>query len=247
MEDFGALVEFLRAYPFDNPFQFRSHFGNTAEKWKETGIIKLKALVQAISLRRTKESVFHELSLGTRTERMQSIELNDEERVIYNIIKKTGSHAIGSPTSMRSIFQTILKLRQICNHGRELLTSETLRLLDSGYFDKDSFITTSRECCENCGQVIQDDSDAILESLLSCFHLICNKCLSTCQGDANVEEQACPICSGAHPATEDEQSEQTSNDVMDIDIPYNSSSKVRAFIQNLRADQSESGGDIIKR
>ena len=223
---------------------------NAIEKGNDTGIIKLKSLVQAISLRRTKTSVLGELNLGDRVERLQSVELNDEERSLYSIIKKTSSHAVDSSTSMRSIFQTILKLRQICNHGSELLSSETLRLLDSGFFNEGSFVATSGEFeyCGNCGQVIPDStSDAIAESLLSCFHWICKECLFKGQEEGNVEEHTCLICLGTSPVTEDVESEEASEDVMNIDFPYNPSSKIRALLQNLRVDQAEFGRDLIKR
>jgi SNF2 family DNA or RNA helicase len=223
---------------------------NAIQKGKETGITKLKSLVQAISLRRTKESILGELNLGARIERLQSVELNDEERDLYSIVKKTGSHGIDSSTSMRSIFQTILKLRQICNHGRELLPPEILRLSDSAPSKRGSFVATSGDFqyCENCGQLIRDStSDAIAESLLSCFHLICQICLSKDQEEGNAEEQVCPICLGTVSATEDEQSEQPSEDAMNIDFAYNPSSKVRALLQNLRVDQSGSGKYPIKR
>ena len=63
VEDFGALVGFLRVYPFDSPAGFYSNFINFIQKGDNRGIEKLKALVQAISLRRTKEYVFGELKL----------------------------------------------------------------------------------------------------------------------------------------------------------------------------------------
>jgi SNF2 family DNA or RNA helicase len=133
IEDFGALVGFLRVYPFDSPGQFHTNFVSSIQKGNNIGIERLKALVQAISLRRTKKSVFGELSLGPRVDRVQPVELNEEEKTLYTIVKRSWTYAAGNSGSMRNIFQTITKLRQICDHGRELLSPKTLAVLDQGY------------------------------------------------------------------------------------------------------------------
>jgi SNF2 family DNA or RNA helicase len=256
IEDFGALVGFLRVYPFDSPGKFHTNFVSSVQKGNNTGIERLKALVQAISLRRTKRSVFGELSLGPRVERVQSVELNEEEKALYTIVKGSWTYTAGNSGSIRNIFQTITKLRQICDHGRELLSPETLAVLDQGYINGERLEAMSREpqSCESCGAVIQDpDSDEIADCLLSCLHLLCNQCLPNNQG-GNTEEGSCPVCSAS--GTHDSFSEvekatdpfpDPSQDAMDIDYSYRPSSKVLALLQNLCADRLGSAKDPIKR
>jgi SNF2 family DNA or RNA helicase len=256
VEDFGALVSFLQVYPFDSPGQFHADFVSSIQRGNNTAIERLKALVQAISLRRTKESVFGELRLGPRVERVQSIELNEEERTLYTIVKKSWAYVGTNSGSVRSIFQTIMKLRQICNHGRELLSPETLAVLDQGYINGGRFeaIYGEPQSCENCGAKVQNpDSDEIANYLFSCLHLLCNQCIPRNEG-GNTEEALCPVCLGSgisHSFSEDEQLTDPfpdpSQGAMDIDFLYRPSSKVLALLQNLRADRLASAKDPIKR
>jgi len=256
IEDFGALVGFLRVHPFDSPKQFHTNFVSSIQKGNNIGIERLKALVRAISLRRTKKSVFGELCLGPRVERVQSVELSEEERVLYTTVKKSSAYAVSTSGSMRNIFQTITKLRQICDHGRELLSPEALTVLDHGYINGERSEVMSREplSCESCGTAVQDpDSDGIADYLLSCLHLLCNQCLPNNEG-GNTEEALCPVCSASRTYDSFSEDEKVmdpfpdpSQDAMDIDYSYRPSSKVLALLQNLRADRSGSAKDPIKR
>jgi len=243
-------------YPFDSPGQFHTNFISSVQKGNNIGIKRLKALVQAISLRRTKKSVFGELSLGPRVERVQSVELSEEEKTLYTMVKRSWTYAVGNSGSVRNIFQTITKLRQICDHGRELLSPETLAVLDQGYINEERLEAMSREPqpCESCGAVVQDpDSDEIANRLLSCLHFLCNQCFPNNPG-GDTEETLCPMCpaSGTYDSfSEDEKVTDPfpdpSQDAMDIDYSYRPSSKVLALLQNLRADRLGSAKDPIKR
>jgi SNF2 family DNA or RNA helicase len=154
-EDFGALIGFLKVYPFDSPAVFYSNFINLIQKGDNKGIEKLKALVQAISLRRTKESVFGELKLQPRVEQLQPVELNEMERTLYTTVKRSWTYAAGKSESVRNIFQTITKLRQICDHGRDLLSQKALAVLDQGFTEGERMktIVEDTQLCENCGAV----------------------------------------------------------------------------------------------
>lgn len=256
VEDFGSLVSFLRVYPFDNPSQFHANFVSSIERGNNKGIEGLKALVQAISLRRTKQSVFRELKLGPRVERVQSVKLNEEERALYTIVKRSWTYAACGSGSIRSIFQTITKLRQICDHGRELLSPDALAVLDRGYINGGRLETISGEpeSCENCGAEVQNhDSGEFADYILSCMHPLCNKCFPRNQGD-NTEEPLCPVCSGSGASgslLEDEQATDPfldpSQGATDMEFLYRPSSKVLALLQNLRADLLVSAGDPVKR
>ena len=255
-EDFGALIGFLRVYPFDSPAGFYSNFINFIQKGDNRGIERLKALVQAISLRRTKEYVFGELKLRPRVEHLQPVELNEVERALYTTVKRSWTYAAGKSESVRNIFQTITKLRQICDHGRELLSQKALAVLDHAFIEGERMETIAEDpqLCENCGAVAQDSNlDDIDDHLLSCLHLLCYSCLPRSEG-GNTEEALCPVCSGSgtfDSFLQDEelmaQTPDLSQNDMDIDISYRPSSKVLALIQNLHADRLKSTHDPIKR
>jgi SNF2 family DNA or RNA helicase len=238
-------------HPFDDKSQFHTNFVSSIQKGNEEGIARLKALVQAISLRRTKASVLRELSLGPRVERVQSVTLSEEERTLYTIVKS------GNSGSTRSIFQTITKLRQVCDHGRELLPPETLAILDQGCLNGERLeaISGESQSCECCGAAIQDsDLEEFANHLLSCLHLLCNRCFPKDER-GNTEQASCPVCSGT--GTSDSFSEDESvadpcrdrtEDSMEIDSSYRPSSKVLALLQNLRTDRLlGSAKDPIKR
>jgi SNF2 family DNA or RNA helicase len=255
-EDFGALIGFLKVYPFDSPAVFYSNFINLIQKGDNKGIEKLKALVQAISLRRTKESVFGELKLQPRVEQLQPVELNEMERTLYTTVKRSWTYAAGKSESVRNIFQTITKLRQICDHGRDLLSQKVLAVLDQGFTEGERMktIVEDTQLCENCGAVAQDsDTDEIAEHLLLCLHVLCDGCVPR-SGGGNTEGALCPVCSGSgifDSLSQDEeftaQAPDLSQDDMDIDISYRPSSKVLALMQNLHADRLKSTHDPIKR
>jgi SNF2 family DNA or RNA helicase len=254
VEDLGALVGFLRVYPFDNPTHFRAHFVSSMPKGHPTGIEKVKALFQAIALRRTKKTVFKELELRPRVNKTEPVELSTEEMTLYNMVKRSWNYGTNYSGVIPSIFQTITKLRQICNHGRELLSSDTLAFLDQGMINR-QFEPMSRETqsCENCGVEMQDfDLAEIADTLLLCLHLLCNKCLPKTQD--NTEESLCPVCAQSEVSDsvlEDElfadPTQLSSQRTINVDSSYCPSSKVLALLQNLRAERLQYKKDPIKR
>ena len=241
-------------HPFDNPVQFRTHIINPIQRGEIFGIERLKSLVQTISLRRTKQSVFGELRLEPRIERVESVQLNEEERSIYNIVKKSGTYTTNNRGSVGNIFWTITKLRQVCNHGRELLCPATLAVLDHDYKNNGVLIVEELQSCENCGIAVQGSgSDEISDYLLPCWHIVCYKCSSQRSAD-KVNEKLCPVCSYSGTSDlflEDEQAVNSFLDLphgdMDVDSAYRPSSKVRALLQNLSVDRLGSTKDPIKR
>jgi SNF2 family DNA or RNA helicase len=200
--------------------------------------------------------VFGELKLRPRVEHLQPVELNEVERALYTTVKRSWTYAARKPGSVRNIFQTITKLRQICDHGRELLSQKALAVSDQAFIEGERMETIAEDpqLCENCGTVVQDpDLDEIANHLLSCLHLLCYRCLPRSEG-GSTEEALCPVCSGSGIfdsfLQDEELTDQTpdqSQNAMDIDISYRPSTKVLALMQNLRADQLKSTHDPIKR
>jgi SNF2 family DNA or RNA helicase len=248
LEDFGSILEFLRVYPFDNPQKFHAHFVKGLVGANNSMIEKLKTLVQAVSLRRTKEMVFKELRLSPRIEVQCSVNLNEEERRVYNIVKRSWSYSSTNSGSTEAIFNTILKLRQICNHGRDLLSAHTLQLLDGGFFTEtlSEEISTEMTTCDNCnGSFHKSPSDTAEENILLCMHYICRSCMPTAN-DGDENGIICPLCNGNTIDTEDQGSGRGSEEPTGFDTPYQPSSKVVKLLQNLHASRTQLG-DPIKR
>ena len=257
VDDYGALLNFLRISPFTSKRMFDHYIISPIKTHKENGIEKLKRLVQSTSLRRTKKSELNGLNLPLRENQVQSVELSKAERHVYNFFKKRASEIAFSSSfesqSIKvagSILPTIMKLRQICDHGRRLLSSVALKALDcyesSGLSDG---IYRETETCANCSTNLAESSSAeILRDDLSCSHLICGKCmLRVTDNDDSIRDIACPLCSKhdsechVDAAIECENAEETVSNV------YEASSKVLALVQNLRNDGSNSSRLPSKR
>jgi SNF2 family DNA or RNA helicase len=241
-------VGFLQIYPFQDRRQFHSYIVSPIEQGKELGINRLKALVQSTALRRTKTSVLGELNLKDRVEKTHCVELNEEEMADYGIVKRMRPLPSDTSGHIRGIFQIILKLRQICNHGRALLSRETRELLENGLIEEGTVrASLASQLCENCGQEIHDSpSETASETLPPCLHFLCNNCCINSYEDGSAGEITCPICLGTG-STAEEGWAPTPGHGMDIEDQYRPSSKVLALLENLRADRLESLEAPIKR
>ena len=241
VEDLGALIGFLRAYPFDNLTKFRTTFVEPISNRDTEGYENLRRLIQATCLRRTKNMVIDKLGLPPREERTQLIQLDDRERRLYERVKKSSVLMIQPDGSVKSALQVILRLRQISNHGRELLPRELLGRIDQGAFGESLLLNTST--CEFCNEVTSIPE--ITE--WTCMHQICSNCALR-RDDDDDSANICPLCSADQQPTAvhsvrkkvDETSQNT----------YEPSSKIKALLQNLnkdREDARKSGKDIQKR
>ncbi|KAI0101763.1 SNF2 family N-terminal domain-containing protein [Nemania sp. FL0031] len=128
VEDLGALIGFLRISPFDTPRRRNSMF------WG-----RLKHLVQCISLRRTKESIGASLALPQRREIEHPVDLTSDERRIYDLTKRHFNQALDSGKPSLCTFNLLLRLRQVCNHGRDLLPKALQEWLDQALQYMDLF------------------------------------------------------------------------------------------------------------
>ncbi|KAH6891507.1 SNF2 family N-terminal domain-containing protein [Thelonectria olida] len=229
IEDLGSLVEFLRVHPFDNPAVFKNTFMNSSRAgscWE-----RLRTLVQCITLRRTKASVGGDLDIPPRHEVIQSVYLDEGERHIYDLIKRHFTIAVDAGESSMSTFSLILRLRQACNHGRDLL-HETLQK----WLDKASMFSSlpplELRTCEVCDTML-DGADLSCEAL-ECLHQVCRACLQRGGTTREKAKPICPLCN-SFPFEVDEMSRTTTASPMgNGPALYRPSSKVKALLQNLK-------------
>ena len=231
VQELGVLVKFLRVSPFDDNISFREIFTYPIECGDEHGWERLRSLVQAISLRRTKEAV--DLKLPLREQIIQPVELSMEEGNMYKLFTKSWVAAIETRGMARSSLQNILRLRQICNHGRELLPPKTQQWLDS-VMSLDDNPTSPPLICEQCDSPMAD-SEAKMCDLNACVHQICKACLRDFQEGDKPSEPVCPICSELG-----QENEFQRPDEMEIETQYRPSSKVKALLQNLQKARCQS-------
>ncbi|KAG4439482.1 hypothetical protein IFR05_005018 [Cadophora sp. M221] len=144
LEDLGALITFLRIKPFDEKGGFAQHIMSPFKMCDPDIIPKLRLLVDSITLRRLKDRI----DLPPRHDQLVKLDFNSEERAIYEIFAKNASDRIKVIVGQREkslsgksyvhILQSILRLRLICAHGRDLLGEEDLKVMSG--LSKDSAI-----------------------------------------------------------------------------------------------------------
>ena len=155
--------------------------------------------------------------------------------------------ADGKMKGFCGIFQSIMTLRQVCDHGRDLMSqSATGRLEQYEKMGGASAITFYPSMCELCGrQLDMSESDNDSQFLLPCLHILCLSCGSADQEGMAMGARVCPVCTG----------ESSSISPRDCRSPnpqmttneYCPSSKTLALVENLRSYQSESNQGPIKR
>ncbi|KAN0104411.1 SNF2 family helicase/ATPase-like protein [Hyaloscypha variabilis] len=144
LEDLGALIKFLRIKPFDEKGGFAQHIMAPFKMCDPEILPKLRLLVNSITLRRLKDRI----DLPPRRDQLVKLDFSPEERAIYDIFAKNASDRVKVIVSQREkslggksyvhILQSILRLRLICAHGRDLLGEEDLKVMEG--LSKDSAI-----------------------------------------------------------------------------------------------------------
>jgi len=135
LDDLGALIKFLRIKPFDEKRGFAQYILAPCKNADPEILPKLRLLVDSITLRRLKDRI----DLPKRHDHIVRLSFNPEERELYEIFAKNASDRVKVLTSQREkslggrayvhILQSILRLRLICAHGKELLSEEDLKIM----------------------------------------------------------------------------------------------------------------------
>jgi len=241
IQDFGSLVEFLRVDSFSNHKDFKKLFVDPISLDDGDGLQRLKRLFQGISLRRTKSSVQQDLKLPTKRHRIEPVELRPDERDLYDMVKKSGAF-ITSRHRNHNILQIILKLRQISNHGRDLLPADLVNNIDR--LRLGTTVDLEGKTCEACSVSIEDGNfERRLESQ-ECAHQICTDCCSMSTKNT-LAGTKCPLCFGDG-AKGPKKARGRSQPKSTFTGPYKPSSKVQALLRNLEAERVTAKADSSK-
>lgn len=155
LEDFGALLEFVGVPPFaESPKAFEFYVSGPVNFKAENSLARLRAVVAATCLRRTKANCGLTLKLPAKRERIESVEMTPEDRGVYGFLQQyafaatttrkptTARVARGSMVRRRggytarkqkqagastNVLALISMLRLICNHGEALLPAMAQR------------------------------------------------------------------------------------------------------------------------
>jgi SNF2 family DNA or RNA helicase len=140
LDDYAALVKFLRVAPFENKHVWTNYIGGPLKSGNQAGLSRLQILTSATTLRRSKTQKIDDkpiLDLPAKNETTRYIYMSAEERQVYELTRKASKNMVENITTARqmreyiNILQAIMRLRQICCHrallaGGEPPQSETV-------------------------------------------------------------------------------------------------------------------------
>ncbi|KAK3905707.1 SNF2 family N-terminal domain-containing protein [Staphylotrichum tortipilum] len=217
LEDLAALLAFLRLKPFDERSKFLQFIIQPFKMADPEIVPKLRLLVDTITLRRLKDKIH----LPARTDEVIRLDFSPEEQQVYDWFSKVASErvrvltgqAIGQDRivggkTMIHILRSILQLRQICAHGKDMLneddfadlqgmTADTPIDLDSD--DEDQSPEGNSDNCARCnyklGAIEVDDpesdrQDDLIGYMARCFHTYCPGCIKWLRNEHN----GCDVC-----------------------------------------------------
>ncbi|OCL08396.1 hypothetical protein AOQ84DRAFT_376813 [Glonium stellatum] len=241
IEDFGALINFLRVQPFDSQPMFAHHIANPMKNGEQSGFKKLKTLVHCTSLRRTKASIFGALGFPPRINEEKSIELSQEEKSIYDALKDNCVERMGfmscsedSKKPVGNVFKLILRLRQICNHT-SLLPAEVLNQVYNQ--DLADAISIGQDMCESCGsEATTPEFKVYFEDVFEGVGVLCTGCKPK-DSDGSATD---PLSDITLP------NESNKEESMNVDINHSPSAKIEALLQNLYAYRAQPTAFPIK-
>ncbi|KAG7099012.1 hypothetical protein E1B28_000896 [Marasmius oreades] len=152
LDDVFALIKFLRLSPLDDKVIWTEFVGTPVKFAHRDGSLRLRIVMQHITLRRTKESENQSgqkiLNLPPRRDELRYLDFDEQEQKIYSHFYNQSKAEFDELSKQNQvmknyvgILQRILRLRQICDHF-ELVEGKELdgQVLGSSYEDLTSTI-----------------------------------------------------------------------------------------------------------
>lgn len=207
---------------------------------------RLKDLIRATCLRRTKRTLGDSCKLPKRTERIQELQFHETDQNVYAFFKEKCSKMAEGVSMMRSrssdvgqrkegnLLSLINFLRRICDHGLQLLPQPALdawTARDGAAIDWQMMQLCRKRCCI-CETDIEEADLLAPDGYESrCQHYICTVCALQSE-EASGEEAVCPKC--ATPSGSGDYSSFTSH----TETRSPPSAKIEALLRNLHTEQA---------
>lgn len=272
LNDLGSLVRFLRIRPYDDNAAFTRLIVNPLKLADPDSLRNLRQLIRSVAIRRTKKI----LDLPPRTNQVQYVEFSASERQVYEACTRDSTTLIeaalvGSLTgnSYFGILQSFLRLRLVCNHGKELLPKDVNHRIEEynksrgctesirgnrSIQSEGLFGDTGPAVCEFCDHPIKKGNSRA-EMSTSCLHVVCSKCLlrhqapSKKKDDQEVPQLLCPICEETEDSPNPQDNTHSGAKWISMGgLNYSGpSTKVKSLLEKLRASGMEGSDEPIKR
>ncbi|KAI0020556.1 SNF2 family N-terminal domain-containing protein [Xylariomycetidae sp. FL0641] len=160
LDDLAALLAFLRLKPFDEKGKFTQYVTAPFKVCDPDIVPKLRVLVDSVTLRRLKDKI----DLPPKREQIVRLDFSPDERKLYQLFEQSAQDKVqvlaagrekmlGGKTYIH-ILQSILRLRLISAHGRDLLNDSDLELVQG--MTEDSAIALDSDD--------EDEKPALVES-----------------------------------------------------------------------------------
>lgn len=135
LDDLAALLAFIRLKPFDNKATFTQAIVQPFKACDAEIVPKLRVLVDSITLRRLKDKIH----LPPRTDQIARLRFSPSEEKLYKLFEQKAQDKVEVLSAGREkilggktyihILQSILRLRLISAHGKDLLSDEDLQIV----------------------------------------------------------------------------------------------------------------------
>lgn len=202
LDDYGALLQFLGVDHLSEKSQFEYWISSPIKQKSSVSIERLKDLVRATCLRRTKKSPGISLDLQGLVENIEHVHLHNEDQELYHFFRKKTAEIAANirlekgikmkdkASKDENILSLINILRLICNHGKDLLPLKALNAWNQREAVSVDWqmMKTCRRACEMCGEDLEDGDElpSRPESrLASGYNLICALCAASMENDTS--------------------------------------------------------------
>ncbi|XP_065700207.1 helicase-like transcription factor isoform X2 [Patagioenas fasciata] len=250
VKDLWSLISFLKLKPFSDQEWWRRTIERPLVLGAPGALGRLQCLIRSITLRRTKTSKVKGkpvLELPERKVLIQHVTLTEEERQMYESVKKEGKAAVSRFLSEGTVLAhyadvlgVLLRLRQLCCHPR--LCIDTASSLAAGSKTPEELRETLVSKMKLVLSSGSDEECAVcLESLACpvitrCAHVFCKPCIFEVIRSEQPKAK-CPLCRNelrAEDLVQCPQEEETdSGDGKKSDQEWTPSSKINALMHAL--------------
>ena len=256
-------MSFIRVPRLESAIEFQRWISDPIQKKKKYAFDRLRALVKATCLRRTKRSTESGLNLPKKEETTLVLDLEPYNRELYNFFKRQalvsvqtvrhGNQPRNIPTGITKgmILPLINNLRRICDHGEDLLKSAALEAWRNRDVDVTDWqlIAAGFQKCDGCAADLDDSHESTVPVELPCGHQYCTTCCTAELNDSRLSSVACSKCSSASPlpTSRSVESSSTSSNVHRASTAEDrckSSVKVDALLRNLNRERSADTDNI---
>ncbi|KAF5979480.1 helicase-like transcription factor [Fusarium coicis] len=131
IDNYGALLAFIQMTPLHAKDTFDRWISNPIRDNVQEGLRKLRILVEATCLRRTKSSISQ--ALPPPTIREEKVDLHPYDRDLYDFFESEAAKNAADPAKSskkgrekKNVLSLIHNLRRICDHGEDLLPASDI-------------------------------------------------------------------------------------------------------------------------